>query len=130
MPGEDGGVDEATLPDDVDPEMWFVSSTPECAGGRDYLWDSLWHTFPGRMSAYCPHRPEHPDYRISLSQLPDDLPAATRYWVRGFLAGNLPGPEDDWEWETTEMADWRRRASAFVRTGRWESIDVDRDVPG
>jgi hypothetical protein len=122
-------VDEAALPDDVDPEMWFRSTRTECDGGRDYLWNGEWHTFPGRMAAYCPHRPEHSDYRISLSELPDDLPVATRYWVRGFLAGNLPDPEEDWEWETAEMSDWRRRAREFTRTGRWTPLADDLENP-
>jgi hypothetical protein len=48
------------LPDDVDPRLAFLAS--HC-GGDDYLYDAGWHTFPGRMAAYCPHRGR--DYRIS-----------------------------------------------------------------
>ena len=119
MPADDA------LPDDVDAELWFMSPHERCGSGRDYLFDSHWHTHPGRMSAYCPHDPAWPDYRISLSELPDDLPTATRYWVRGFLAGNLPpGPDiDDEDNEdaenTAEFREWKRRAEEFSRTGVW-----------
>jgi hypothetical protein len=121
------------LPSDVDPELWFVSSHPICRGGRDYLWDEQWHTHPGRMAAYCPHDAEHSDYRISLQGLPGDLPAATRYWVRGFLAGNLPKPPHDAPPNGPEMAAWREQARVFAHEGWWpldEGEDPVKFVPG
>ena len=59
-------------------------------GARDYLLNNPWHTFPGRMSAWCATR--QVSFRVSKSELPADLPAATRYLVRGFLVGNVPPP--------------------------------------
>jgi len=106
------------LPDDIDPELWFASK--QCGGQRDYLYDSGGHTWPGRMSAYCPHEDEaHSGYRISVHELPDDLPTATRYWVRGFMAGNLPEPRrpDD----RAYMERWDANAKDFVATGLWDT---------
>ena len=53
---------EPTLPDDVDRALWFHGA----CGQVDYLVRDNSHTHPGRMSAYCPHRPDHPDYNISI----------------------------------------------------------------
>lgn len=108
------------LPDDVDPALSFRSPRQRCRGGDDYLFDKHWLTHPGRMAAYCPHDPEWPDYRISVNELPADLPVATRYWVKGFLAGNLPEPPDAPE-ESEEFRKWQRRAIGFAETGVWES---------
>jgi hypothetical protein len=110
------------LPDDVDPELWFYS---ERCHGRDYVFDSHWHTHPGRMAVFCPHSTEWPNYRISLSEMPADLPTATKYWVRGFLAGNLPRQPADDEDDTPAMQRWREKALSFAREGYWEDEDED-----
>jgi hypothetical protein len=111
--------DPSTLPPDVDPEVWFTSPHARCRGGRDYLFDKHWLTHPGRMAAYCPHDREWPDYRISLSELPEELPAATRYWVAGFLAGNLPAAQVAEDDDSPEMRRWTRNAAVFAGEGRW-----------
>ena len=51
-PARDGmfGVADE-LPDDVDPRLAFPAAR---CGGDDYLYDARWHTFPGRIAAYCP----------------------------------------------------------------------------
>ena len=113
------------LPDDVDPELWFTSPHPRCRGGRDYLFDKHWLTHPGRMAAYCPHDADWPDYRISLQELPEDLPPATRYWVRGFLAGNLPPAPVDSAKDSPEMQAWCEAAKIFAETGEWTLGDRD-----
>ena len=105
------------LPEDVDPELWFASA--RCGGERDYLFDAKWHTHPGRMKAYCPHQPDWPDYRISVDELPADLPVATRYWVKGFMAGNLPQPTR--YSDPAYMARWSAAAVDFADTGHWPS---------
>src|SRR5688500_7910396 len=87
-----------------------LSYYSERCGGDDYLFDKRWHTHPGRMAAYCPHDPKHPDYRISAYELPADLPDATRYWVAGFLAGNLPAPPDGVSERDELMERWARLA--------------------
>jgi hypothetical protein len=119
-------TDGADLPDDVDPELWFWS---ERCDGRDYLFDSHWHTHPGRMAAFCPHDADHPDYRISKDELPEELPVTTRYFVAGFLAGNLPAPPcDDAPASEATMSEWERAAERFSRDGVW-IVDVDLDEP-
>jgi hypothetical protein len=107
----------AELPEDVDPDLWF-----ECvhhAGWRDYLLSSAWHTFPGRMSAWCSARDV--EFRVSKSELPSDLPAATRYWVEGFLTGNLPHQPDVDDDDSPALAEWARLAEQFFATGMWPS---------
>lgn len=98
------------LPADVDPELWF-----ECchhAGARDYLLNSPWHTFPGRMSAWCATR--QVSFRVSKSELPADLPATTRYWVRGFLVGNVPRQPDADDDDSPAIAAWQAKADRFL----------------
>jgi hypothetical protein len=112
------------LPDDVDPEIWFWSAR---CGGRDYLFDAHWLTHPGRMAVFCPHDPKHPGYRISKSELPGDLPDATRYFVAGFLAGNLPHQPDD-DQSTPKMREWATAAERFAAEGQWyldSEVDCD-----
>jgi hypothetical protein len=111
-------VNDATdLPDDIDPELWF-----ECRhhpGQRDYLYNARWHTFPGRMGAYCPTRKV--SFRVSIAEMPSDLPLATRYWVQGFLTGNMPRqPTDE---EGPELVAWREKADHFFATGYWPADD-------
>jgi hypothetical protein len=106
---------ERGLPEDVDPALWF-----ECAlhpGAKDYLVATPWHTFPGRMSAWCETRGV--GFRVSKSELPEDLPPATRYWVQGFLTGNLPRQPDVDDEDDPAIAEWRGLAERFLETGVW-----------
>ena len=126
----------AELPGDIDPTLSFFST--RCDGDH-FLFDASWPTFPGRMAAYCPH--DDQDYRVSLYELPEDLPDATRYWVAGFIAGSLPRPPDSaWDDDYVEreevMERWKALAAKFRRTGWWpldedaEAFCVgDRDLP-
>jgi hypothetical protein len=95
---------------DIDSELWFPCLHHE--GARDILYPSWASTFPGRMPAWCEHR--QVSFRVSLSSLPDDLPAATRLWVRGFLAGSVPQLDDDTELETRQG-----QVDTFLTTGAW-----------
>jgi hypothetical protein len=107
--------DTDVLPDEVDPELWF-----ECrhhAGARDYLLNTAWHTFPGRMSAWCATR--RVGFRVSKSELPSDLPTTTRYWVEGFLTGNLPRQPYVDDQDSPAMDMWNRLAHQFFATGVW-----------
>jgi hypothetical protein len=74
------------------------------------------------MAAYCPHDPTWSDYRISLSELSSVLPVAARYWVAGFLAGNLP-PAPVVDEDDPEFVLWRRKAELFAREGWWPRDD-------
>ena len=115
----DGAAPQPSLPDDVDPALWFVSPHARCDGGQDFLFDKHWLTHPGRMAAYCPHDPEWPDCRISLPELPEDLPPATRYWVKGFLAGNLPPAPLEVADDSAQMLTWELAARVFSERGEW-----------
>jgi hypothetical protein len=95
---------------DIDPEIWFPCLHHE--GARDILHPSSANTFPGRMPAWCEYR--QVSFRVSLSSLPDDLPVATRLWVRGFLAGSVPQLDDDTEPETRQG-----QVDVFLTTGAW-----------
>jgi len=109
-------ADAPGLPGDVDPELWF-----ECrhhAWGRDYLLHNPWHTFPGRMSAWCATR--QVSFRVSKSELPNDLPAATRYWVQGFLVGNVPRQPATDDIDGPAVAAWQAKADRFLATGSWQ----------
>jgi len=107
--------DEHELPDQVDPEVWFACHHDPAA--RDYLVSEPWQTFPGRMQAWCGARRVW--FRVSRPELPDDLPAATRYWVAGFLTGNVPR-QPDTDHDGPAVAAWRRLADEFLATGVWE----------
>jgi len=114
------GLDGRPLPDDVDPALWLPCS--HSPTDRDYLYPAAWHTFPGRMGAYCSSKNVY--FRISLSEIPADVPEATRYWVRGFLAGNLPEPPSK-DLEGADLERWQRRAEQFFATGRWTASNAD-----
>lgn len=107
---------ELALPDDIDPELWFPCG--DVAGARDYLYPSVWHTAPGRMGAYCAAKDVY--FRASAEEVPADAPIATRYWVRGYLAGSLPSPPYD-DPSEEELGAWRARAHAYFASGSWPS---------
>ena len=113
-------VAKGDLPADVDSELWF-----ECRhhpGSRDYLLSTPWHTFPGRMSAWCAER--QVSFRVSFSELPPDLSPATQYWVKGFLVGNLPRQPDMDDDDGAALAAWQIKARNFLATGQWPPEDV------
>ena len=98
----------------IDSELWFEGS----CGGRDFLVDGYGHTFPGRLSAWCPAEDVY--YNVSLSAI-GLMSTASRYFIRGFLSGNEPGPPEDEEGEMTpeDHAAWLAASRRFRRTGYW-----------
>ena len=68
------------------------------------------------MSAWCETR--RVGFRVSKGELPADLPLTTRYWIQGFLTGNLPC-QPDAEEDSPEMAEWQANAGRFLATGHW-----------
>ena len=102
------------LPAEIDPALWFPCS--DVPGARDYLYSAAWHTFTGRMGAYCPAKQVW--FRVSASEIPDAVPESTRYWVKGFLAGNLPRQPDS-DIEGAALEQWTEKARAFLATGVW-----------
>jgi hypothetical protein len=115
--------DNAPLPSDVDPLLWFENS--RC--GRHYLVAGNPHTFPGRMYAYCVHEGIYT--RVSLREM-ESCSEQTRYFVRGYLSGSEPPPpheddgspvaDDDPQWRT-----WRAATERFRETGEWTDPAAD-----
>jgi len=105
-PGPSAGLDE---------NLWFEAH----CGGRDLL-TGAGHTFPGRMSAWCPQKGI--GYNVSLSEM-GEMSEQARYFIAGFLAGNEPGPPDnddaDADAEAADLAAWRAATGRFRRTGLW-----------
>lgn len=97
---------------DLDENLWFPCVHHPDA--RDLLYPSAGNTFRGRLPAWCETR--EVSFRVSLSQLPDDLPEATQYWLRGFLAGQVPRLDDE---EPEDMGLWKQRVDEFLTTGDW-----------
>src|SRR5690348_13349063 len=110
------------LPDEIDRALWFPCS--DVPGARDFLYAAAWHTFPGRMGAYCPSKQVW--FRISARDLPDESPDATKYWVKGYLAGSWPRQPDD-EMEGEALEQWAERARAFFATGTWRDDGIEGD---
>jgi hypothetical protein len=112
-------VAEPALPDDVDPALWFRGA----CGQVDYLVRDNAHTHPGRLTAYCPHRPDHPDYDISINQL-GECAEQVRWWAEGFVIGSEPGPplnDSGFEVEEDDSAyqSWSNHRAEYRRTGVW-----------
>jgi len=95
---------------DLDPALWFPCVHHE--GARDIFYASAGNTFRGRLPAWCEHR--EVSFRVSLNELPDDLPESTVLWVRGFLAGCVPRLDDD-----TDLDARTRQVDTFLTTGTW-----------
>jgi hypothetical protein len=94
----------------IDERLWFEA---DC-GGRDFLLGKAGWTFRGRMSAWCPKKKV--SYRVSLSEM-GTMSDETRYFVRGFLAGNAPNwPKND---DPDDFNAWLAATSRFQETGYW-----------
>lgn len=111
------------LPAHVDPELWIL--TYKHPSHREYLVGNS-HTFPGRMSAYCPE--ENRGFSVSKFEI-ERCSAYSRRWIDGFLHGNTPpAPDDDdvtpREWES-RFARWRELAATFHETGQWPPSSGD-----
>lgn len=101
-------------PPEPDEHLWFEAS----CGGRDFLLDSNGHTFRGRMSAWCPEK--QVAYNVSLDEM-GDMSTESRYFIRGFLAGNEPdAPEDDdGDIAPEDLTAWFAAVERFRLTGSW-----------
>ena len=100
------------MPEGIDPQLWFKCGHD--AETREYLYNARWHTFPGRMAAYCVAR--QLAFRVSLDELPEDLPTATRYWVQGFLAGNMPR-QPDLDDDEPSLRRWEQQRDQYFASG-------------
>jgi hypothetical protein len=116
------GKDRAMDAPPFDEHLWFTAAyCPE----RHYLLDANPFTFHGRMRAWCPDKGVA--YNISKGEI-ETCSEATRYWVRGYLAGNTHEPprdaDGDWLPEDDPATErWRRAAALFLITGIWRAGD-------
>ena len=106
-------------PPDLDRALWFEPGC--CSEGQHYLHYNP-HTFFGRMGAYCEAHDR--TFNVSLSEI-ERASEESRYWIRGFLAGNEPPPPLDAEGFTIDDLDdprwdqWREAVAQFRATGAW-----------
>jgi hypothetical protein len=112
--------DVSRLPEGVRSSMWFDSSRCE---GRDFLVEANPHTYPGRMTAFCPHDPSHPYYNVSISDL-SSCSDESRAWSKGFLIGSEPnspldGDGFELDEDSSEFAAWQRARNDYADTGTW-----------
>src|SRR4051812_45423141 len=101
---------------EFDVRLWF--STGSCCSGPHYLLGNP-HTFPGRMTAWCPNR--QVTFYVSKSEI-EDCSTEASYWIAGFLAGSEPDaprdqqgdylPDDDPEYQR-----WQAAIPQFLETG-------------
>lgn len=101
------------LPDGLDARLWFPCG--DVSGARDYLYPAAWHTFPGRMGAWCAAKGVW--FRVSAHEVLPGAPEASQFWVAGYLAGSLPRAPEDLDEAGRER--WRDAAAEYFRTGVW-----------
>ena len=70
------------------------------------------------MTAWCPDT--ETACNVSLSEM-GEMSEQTRYFVRGFLSGNQPGPPEDADGypEPEDLVAWQAATRRFRRTGSW-----------
>lgn len=110
---------EGTMDDEkkIDPALWFTLAN--CEGRHFVLYNS--HTFHGRLTAWCPNKGR--SVNVSKSELQTSS-EETKYWLKGFLAGNEPEPPRNGA-GTVEAVDsepfrrWLRAVELFAETGYW-----------
>ena len=103
-------------PIDLDESLWVVLKS----GEKGYLLANP-HTFPGRFNVWLEGREIALTYSLSEISAASD---ASRFWLKGYLCGNEPGPElffgaDAYELDDygPEMTAWRRVLREFRTTG-------------
>ena len=102
---------------DYDEDLWFYHHGCE---GKHFLIGNP-HTVVGRMWAWCPANER--SFFVSKADM-GDMSEQARYWVKGFLAGNQPGPpvdkDGDVDFESDEYRVWQTRIDKFEQAGIWE----------
>jgi hypothetical protein len=101
-----------------DEKLWITVSN--CCSSKHYLLSNP-HTFPGRISVWCPR--QQLAFRVSKSEI-ETCSLEAEYWIKGFLVGNEPDaptdeqgdylPDDD-----PRMIRWRAALRQFPETGLW-----------
>lgn len=111
-----------------DENLWFTMG--DCCSGRHYLFYNP-HTFPGRMGAWCPVKKV--GFCVSKSEV-EDCSLEARYWIQGFLTGNIPDVPRDDEGEDVLKSDprfefWRENIKQFLVTGNWKWYVNEEPMP-
>jgi hypothetical protein len=101
-----------------DKNLWVM--VPSCCSGKHYLLSNP-HTFPGRMTVWCPLH--QGTLYVSKSDFESGSVEA-QYWVKGFLIGNEPSPPttdegDDLPDDDLRMIRWWAAIRQFPETGIW-----------
>ena len=86
-------------------------------GDEDLLYSALGHGHLGRLAAYCPAQDRY--YRVSVSELPPDMPGPTAAFVRGFLTGSLPDRPDETTAAEGAFDVYNNAARRYLATGEW-----------
>jgi hypothetical protein len=109
----------AEIPDppEFDEALWFLDE--ECTGKHYVLGNA--HTFRGRIQAWCPTKEK--SFFISSSEI-SECSRETKYFIRGFLAGQEPAPPVDDQGhllppEDEDFCAWRHATAQFRDTGLW-----------
>ena len=103
----------------IDRKLWFTMVS--CKGRHFAIYNS--HTFHGRFTAWCPVKKRavnvsKAELRTSSEQM--------KYWLKGFLSGNEPGPprmENGLveELDSENFKRWQSAIDLFSETGFWSS---------
>lgn len=112
-------VPEPGAEPELDLALWFHS---EGCAERHYLIGNP-HTFPGRISAWCPRKMM--SYCVSKSEIAE-CSTETAYFVKGFLSGSEPRAPVDEAGDRMPPSDleyraWARATQLFQQTGTWNS---------
>lgn len=78
------------------------------------------HTHPGRIMGWCEKK--QTSFFFSLSEVINPT-IETKFWIKGFLAGNEPSPpliNGDVDFESEEYKLWQKKLKDFNESGYWE----------
>jgi hypothetical protein len=112
-----------------DENLWFLMG--EHCEGKHFLLGNA-HTFRGRMLAWCPAKER--SFFVSKSEI-GKCSLETKFWVKGFLAGNEPDAptdknQDSVTPDTEEYKNWLAAVKLFAETGCWNEMQLDCEVCG
>lgn len=99
-----------------DKKLWFKIS--DCKGKHYFMGNP--HTFHGRMLAWCPKKQN--SFCVSKEEI-IECSIESKYWIKGFICGNEPGPpknkNNETAYETIKYKEWEKAIELFHETGFW-----------